>query len=476
MNRSSRRDRSGAAFLVAGVLLCAACGGDRGAPRNVLLILVDTLRTDHSSTYGYARDTSPALSRLAAGGVRFDRAYAPSSWTKPSVASIFTGQYPHRHGLNFVLATLPDSAQTLAERLSQAGFATAGAVSHVFVDRKNGFDQGFDVYDSAEARGHSHVSTAGVTKRARKLLEQLAGGDRPFFLFVHYFDPHYEYRRHPEVGFAGESGGRLRGGEDIHELRAMGPSLAAEEVAFLRDVYDEEVRFTDAGIGELLDTLADLGLDPPVATVEVAALDGQQEFRLDWGLPVSEDATRSFARVGEQIFETSTPLAEYLVSSPEEWRSLALTTFETHQIDSIRVLDDQGELTLQRAGADWMRDDDRISFTAVSELLYALVEARAARVEGSGEIGVGRADAGDTDLEITLSDGERQEILSLGPLLGGGLAARSSEREAILVLDEAVAGDIGQNLGAVRAAEPLGTDDPAPATEDLDNSGDESRD
>ena len=89
--------------------------------------------------------------------------------------------------------------------------------------------------------------------------------------------------------------------------------------------------------------------------------------------------------------------------------------------------------------------------------------------------GGSRVAAGDTDLEITLADGERQEILSLEPLPEGGWAARSSEREAILVLDEAVSGAIGQKLSAVRAAEPLGTGDPAPATENLDISGDESQ-
>lgn len=222
--------------------------------------------------------------------------------------------------------------------------------------------------------------------------------------------------------------------------------------------------------------LVDLGLDPAFATVEVGATGDSEVFQLEWGAPSTAEATRYFARLGDQIFETAAPLAEYLSSGPESWRSLALTTFETHQIDSIRVLDDQGELTLQRAGADWVRDDDRISFTAVSDLLYALVEARAARLEGSGELGVGRAESGDTDLEFTLSDGERQEILSLGPLPEGGAAARSSEREAILVLDEAVSGAIGQKLSAVRAAEPLGTGDLAPATENLDNSGDESPD
>jgi arylsulfatase A-like enzyme len=281
MPGSPGRKWTGAAFATALAFACACCGGERDSPRNVLFILVDTLRTDHLSAYGYALDTSPALEGLAGGGVRFDRAYAPAPWTKPSVASIFTGQYPHRHGLNFVLATLPASAQTLAERLSQAGFATAGVVSHGFVGPKNGFDQGFEAFDAEEAKGHSHVSTVGVTERALTLLERLREDERPFFLFVHYFDPHYEYRRHPQYGYADPSVGRLRGGESIHDLRDMGPSLAAEEVEFLERVYDEEIRFTDEGIGRLLEALARHGLDDDTLVV-VTADHGEEFFGRGW--------------------------------------------------------------------------------------------------------------------------------------------------------------------------------------------------
>jgi len=265
-----------AAILLA--LLGLGCGRQAARP-SFLFILVDTLRSDHLSAYGYERETSPALSRLAEAGVRFDRAYAPAPWTKPSVASMFTGQYPHRHGLNFVLEALPPEAVTLAERLSGAGYATAGAVSHVFVAGRNGLDQGFARYDAAEAGGHSHVSTTGVTRRAKKLLASFAG--EPFFLFVHYFDPHYEYRRHPEFAFAAESVGRLRGGEDIHALRAMGADLAPDEVRFLRDVYDEEIRFTDAGIGALLGELDDLSLADDTIVI-VAADHGEEFFERGW--------------------------------------------------------------------------------------------------------------------------------------------------------------------------------------------------
>ena len=230
-----------------------------------------------------------------------------------------------------------------------------------------------------------------------------------------------------------------------------------------------------AFIDEPEDSLADLGLDPPVATVEVAALDGQQEFRLDWGLPVSEDATRSFARVGEQIFETSTPLAEYLVSSPEEWRSLALTTFETHQIDSVRVLNDEGELELRRAGADWQRNDERISFTAVSDLLYSLVEAKASGFDSTVELADADAGQAEPHFDITLSDGQREQVLSLGQATGGGIAVRSSDREAILVLEAEVLNEIRQKLAEVRAAEPVGGESSTSTTEIQEDSDDETQ-
>jgi arylsulfatase A-like enzyme len=302
------------------------------APRNVLLIAIDTLRADHTSAYGYERDTTPALARLAEAGVRFDRAYAPSSWTKPSVASIFTGQYPHRHGLNFVLATLPASAETLAERLASAGFATAGVVSHNFVDAENGFDQGFEMFDSAEAGGHSHESTAGVTKRARAYLERLRAAGRPFFLFVHYFDPHYEYRRHPQYGFAAESVGRLRGGEDIRDLRDMQPSLDADEVTFLEDVYDEEIRFTDAGIGELLDALEALGLADDTLVV-VTADHGEELLERGW-LGHTRTLYEEVVRVPFIVRARASAAAGRVVTTPVSLVSLAPTILDYAGVDA----------------------------------------------------------------------------------------------------------------------------------------------
>ena len=99
-----------------------------------------------------------------------------------------------------------------------------------------------------------------MTRQAIGLLDEFAGQDRSFFLFVHYFDPHYNYQRHPEFGFTRESAGRLDGRQGIVALRRLLDTLTPDEVRFLKDLYDEEIRFTDAGIGRLLTHLRTSGL------------------------------------------------------------------------------------------------------------------------------------------------------------------------------------------------------------------------
>ena len=241
---------------------------------NLLLVVVDTLRADRLGSYGAERPTSPALDRLAASGVRFARAYSPAPWTKPSVASIFTGLHPSAHGANRVKTALAEDAVTLAERLRAQGYRTAGVVSHDVLATKNGFAQGFERYFEDEALGHDHVSTEGVTRRALALLDELAAGNEPFFLFVHYFDPHYNYVRHPEFGFAAKGAGRLDGSQSLVSLRKL--DLSSEEIGLLRDLYDEEIRYTDEGIGRLLAGVDRAGQGE--RTVVVATADHGEAF------------------------------------------------------------------------------------------------------------------------------------------------------------------------------------------------------
>jgi len=256
-------------------LLLLAFGCGLGSPKsvdrpNVLFVVVDTLRWDHIGCYGAERQTTPAIDGIAAGATRFDRAYSVAPWTMPSVASMFTGLYPSRHRANSFGLGLPDGVDTLAEILNREGYATQAVVSHSAIGSRNNFQQGFDVYLESEAKGHDHVSTNGVTGQAIGLLESLAAGEAPFLLFVHYFDPHYNYKRHPEYGFAAEAAGRLDGEQPMRELLRMAPDMTPEEARFLKDVYDEEIGFTDAGIGRLLERLEALGLDEDTIVILTA--------------------------------------------------------------------------------------------------------------------------------------------------------------------------------------------------------------
>lgn len=269
------------ALAIGSLASLSGCGGGASDARpNLVLIVVDTLRFDHVGCYGSARDTTPAMDAFAAQAVRFEHAYSTAPWTCPSVATILTGKFPSGHGLMMPLTGLADEVVTLAEMLRAEGYATAAVVSNSHLKKKNAFDQGFDTYLDSEARWHTHVSTPGVTKQAIDLVQGLAEEDRPFFLFVLYFDPHYEYKRHPEYGFA-QHPGRLEGTESIYQLRKLGPRLTDGEIGFIRDVYDEEIRFTDAGIGRLLEALRGTG-ELERTAVAITADHGEEFFERGW--------------------------------------------------------------------------------------------------------------------------------------------------------------------------------------------------
>lgn len=250
--------------------------------RSVVLVVVDTFRRDRLGSYGSDAGLTPALDRLAGEAARFERAYATAPWTMPSVGSMLSGLYPWRFKTGQEpFEPLPEAVETLAEILRGHGYATGAVVSHFLLGRRFGFSQGFDHHDEGEAVGHGHVSTPGVTRRAIRLLEAAARWTGPFFLFVHYFDPHYAYVDHPEIHRATLPGGRIAGGEPIEALRNMSDQLSEGEIQALRDLYDEEVRFTDQGVGELLDALRQFGLYDRVV-LSVVADHGEELLERGW--------------------------------------------------------------------------------------------------------------------------------------------------------------------------------------------------
>ncbi len=158
---------------------------------NLVLVIIDTIRADHLSAYGYRRRTSPNLDRLASRALLFKNAFSASTWTLPSTASLMTGLYPDQHGARRLPEVLSPEANTLAERLRALGYRTAAFTDGGFVDPQWGFAQGFDRYDSTRGQAWSPKDVKRVVEpTARWLTENRSA---PFFLFVHTYEAHQPY-------------------------------------------------------------------------------------------------------------------------------------------------------------------------------------------------------------------------------------------------------------------------------------------
>ncbi len=230
---------------------------------NVVLIAVDTLRADHLGFYRYGREVSPNLDALARDSLVFQRAIAPAPWTLPSFSGVFTGYHPMALGISDEALPLPAEAVTLTQVLCEAGYQTAGVVSHIYVSSRYGFDRGFEDWDESASGGHAYVSSPRVTTQAIQFMDRFAEQERPFFLFVHYFDPHFDYTEHAEFSFSQGYTGTVRSEADnIQELMELARtgSLDEESLGYLRDSYDSEIAFTDHHIGKLLQHLKHEGL------------------------------------------------------------------------------------------------------------------------------------------------------------------------------------------------------------------------
>ncbi len=229
---------------------------------SVLLITIDTLRADHLSMYGYDRDTTPNLSRLAETAAVYEDAFSVLPETSPAFASMLTGRWPAELGIRGNTWPLGEDATTLAEVLSAADYQTAGFVSGFPLTRKfSGLHQGFDLFDDTmtDPRG----GTPNVQRLARKTTDAALawfGGldDRPFFLWAHYYDPHGDYNPGPELGrtWIGESTGPE---VPLDKMPAYQRFEGITDAATYIALYDAEILKTDAQVGRLLDALAQTG-------------------------------------------------------------------------------------------------------------------------------------------------------------------------------------------------------------------------
>lgn len=269
----NRRRRGPWRAAVLGVaLLAAGCARTPPEPPrpNVVLVLVDTLRADHLGAYGYERPTSPHFDALAADAYLFEDARAQAPCTFPSANSILTGRFPtHFLGQPEKRLGIPEAIPSLAEILGDAGYATAAVSASPIVratpteyNPHGGFERGFGRFNEGCLWSHAGC----VNRRARTFLDELP---EPFFLYLHYLDPHGPYDPPPVWSrlFAPEDGAEAPG---VSAAAAMGdmnpmaeafyengdPSLATpESLGRLTDLYDDEIAFFDSRFGVFLEDL-----------------------------------------------------------------------------------------------------------------------------------------------------------------------------------------------------------------------------
>ncbi|MEM7584154.1 MAG: sulfatase [Acidobacteriota bacterium] len=265
----------------------AAAGGQRPEPpQGVIVVLADTLRRDRLSIYGYERDTTPHLARLAEGGTVFERPIAQGSWTKVSVPSILTSLYATTHGLYEPQHRIPASATTLAEVFREAGYATMATASVAFAGQMSNLHQGVEVLHERESLPELDHSRS---KSARTFVDRLLPWledhrDVPFFVFLHVFDPHDPYEPYPPYDTlyttAEENAAQDERSEVLHEafenMEQAYMHLPSTEqleqadvdadtfVAHELDWYDASIRAMDAEVGRLLEGLERLGLEDDV--------------------------------------------------------------------------------------------------------------------------------------------------------------------------------------------------------------------
>ncbi len=243
-----------------------------GTP-NVLLIVLDTVRADHMGLHGYSRDTTPNIDQLASSGTMFERVFTTSPWTLPSHASMFTGHYPHRTGVNWLIP-LDGELPTLAEVMSANGYVTAGFVGNItYCCGEQGLDRGFSRYEDFYLTPAviAHTTSLGrrfikglnffglirndaptITNRFLEWLDSTEG--RPFFAFLNYFDAHGIYD--PPAPFDTEFGPR----SPILDHWYVRPKFSDDEMVGFVDAYDGCIKAIDASLGELFGVLDERGL------------------------------------------------------------------------------------------------------------------------------------------------------------------------------------------------------------------------
>jgi arylsulfatase A-like enzyme len=411
--------------------LASAAGCARAPDRpDVLLVTIDTLRADHVSAYGYARPTTPRLDALAGGGVRFATAYAPMATTGPAHATLFTGLLPLWHGMVKNGQPLPAGHRLLAAGLAEAGYRTGAVVSSFALDHRFGLSAGFASYDDRfsghdatmktemwegnplhapfDRRAEETRARAVDWLRANGYLSRPRPRDQPpFFLWVHFFDPHSPYDPPPEH-------------------RAGFPPAGASPLDADIAAYDGEIHYADAQLGALVDTLAAEGaLDRTLMVLAGDHGEGlMQHGHMQHGLHIYEEAVRVPLvlhwpeRLPARVIEEPVQLADVAPTvagllglawpeRPGQGRSLAAAARGAERPDPAR------EVLLQRR----RYDEPLLTGEVVKGQQFALRAGRWKYIES-------REESRFELYDLAADPGERRNVVAAAPREAASLPAR----------------------------------------------------
>lgn len=260
--------------------LVGSCKG-----RNVVIFLADSLAARHTTVHGYERPTTPGLERLAADGVRFEAAHSQTSWTMPSVTSLFTAQTQERHGMLRMNQQLPEGIGTLAQSFHDAGYKTIGLIQNGIIWKHTRLDRGFDEYD---VRREGNKVSEEMMAKARELMNVDRG--RPLFLYVHLTPPHQPYlppksysNDFIDPNYEGEVTGSIM---DCAKINHFKPPMDHADVQHLKALYDGHIRYVDDMIAKTMDEV------------------WKESPREDWVVVVTSDHGEAFLQHGDQGHNT----------------------------------------------------------------------------------------------------------------------------------------------------------------------------
>ena len=253
---------------------------------NIIVICCDALRADALGCYGFKEDISPSIDRLAASSTLFEHAYSTAPWTWHSMGGVFASLYVRQFSRARKPFILGSEYETLAEKLRDAGYATAAFSLNTWVSEQTGLGQGFDIFPDRVSRGASDMDWARSEQVTEPLLQWLdENRDKPFFAYVHCLDPHAPY--HPPAWTRGRYARDTRdvapearkgdAGIVSYRLKQTGEMTVNEKsIAYLRQLYDEEILGVDEHVGRILDSLERYGLMDN--TIVVLFSDHGEEF------------------------------------------------------------------------------------------------------------------------------------------------------------------------------------------------------